>query len=160
MERTALQELAQVRVQAALEDLVDGVVAQALQHLAGQPLGFVGVGAGTGAADGAESGSCTSVVAEADGPRMLWVQDQHLGHLLRLEWASDIVGDTLRKRRPIAAPPSIGDCPAVAGTGGPSSRLWYCTSTSRAVISARSSDQPMRRNCQPSSCGSVASVTP
>ena len=50
------QEIAQVRVQTAREDFLDGVVAQPLQHFTRKTLGLVRIGTRAGAADGPQAG--------------------------------------------------------------------------------------------------------
>ena len=72
------------RMQTAGEDLFDTVVHERLIQLARQPLRFVGVGIGAGAADGAQRLLQRGDI-EANRPRMLRMQDQQLGDALRFD---------------------------------------------------------------------------
>src|SRR5271166_4747248 len=66
------------------ENFVDFVIAQALEHLAGQSLRFVGIGTCTSFADGAQTGLHFGH-GETNRTRMLWMQDEHFGNALRLD---------------------------------------------------------------------------
>jgi len=71
-------------VQSAVENFFNAVVGETLENFAGEALGFVGIGAGHGAADGMETAGERAEI-EANRARMPWIQQQQLGHARGLD---------------------------------------------------------------------------
>ena len=74
-----MDEAGQVFMEAIIENFVDATVAEALENFAGEALGFIGVIAGAGVADGAEA-RLHFGDAITDGAGMLGVENEHFGH--------------------------------------------------------------------------------
>jgi hypothetical protein len=79
-----MDEIAEIAVQAAAENIVDAVIAKPFQSFAGEALGFIGVGTRSGVADGAQ-GSLGLSHGKADGARVLSMKNEHFGNPRRLD---------------------------------------------------------------------------
>lgn len=71
-------------MKAIVENLIDAVIAQTLKNLSSEALGFVGVIAWAGVADGAKAGLHFRN-AKTDGAGMLGIENEHFSDASRLD---------------------------------------------------------------------------